>query len=372
MSTSRSGPSAPEDFPAVADLRAVAAEHRRTDFDVFGAYQHRYRFPPPLDDAALEVVEARIGLCFPADYRMFLTRLGNGGPGPYYGVHGVRPDGAWTRFRPFPFTEKWEPPDQDDEDYDDVMEAAFEGLLPVAEHGCGYRSHLVVNGSAAGQVWSDETCVGEALVPEAESFGEWYHRWLESSLREALGKRIEATVHDETGWSIDRRLLRLLPPPLAIGDEGPEGVLRLLRRAYPALYECRHGDARDILARARAVGAPANYEVRISLGEAVLLREEGRIADALTTVEHTIPRCGRPLDSARLHRLRVELLLMRNRLDDARAAADEHIAYCPDDDFGYVRHALLKVLTGGSSAGRGLRGVIWMAAMLSARRLRGS
>ncbi|MER5424314.1 SMI1/KNR4 family protein [Streptosporangium roseum] len=322
-----------------------------TDLRCFGAREHRYRFKPPLDEAALAAVEARIGVRFPADYRTFLTRLGNGGAGPYYGVHGLRPDGAWARFRPFPFTQEWEPPDQDDEDYDDVMEAAFEGLLPIAEHGCGYRSHLVVKGSAAGQVWGDWTCVGEVLAPEAESFGTWYHDWLASSLREVLGDRITATVHDETGWSVDRRLLSLLPPPPAGGDAQPEvRVLRLLRRAYPALYERRHGDARDLLAQACTVGAPANYEAGIALADAVLLREEGRIADALTTVEHTIPRCGWPFEKARLHRLRVELLLMQNRLDDARAATEEHIAHCPDDDFGYVRRALLRLLTGTPSA----------------------
>ncbi|MDP9869512.1 MULTISPECIES: SMI1/KNR4 family protein [Streptosporangium] len=322
-----------------------------TDFGLFGARRHRYRFEPPLDEAALEAVEARIGVRFPADYRTFLTRLGNGGAGPYYGVHGLGPDGAWARSGPFPFTEEWEPPDLDDEDYDDVMEAAFEGLLPVAEHGCGYRSHLVVNGPAAGQVWGDWTCVGEVLAPEAESFGAWYHDWLKSSLREVLGERIEATVRDEAGWSVDRRLLSLLPPPPADGDGQPEvKVLRLLRRAYPALYRHHHSDARDLLSRARAVGAAADYEVRIALAETVLLREEGRITDALTTVEHTIPRCGQPFESAWLRRLRVELLLTQSRLDDACAATEEHIAYCPDDDFGYVRRALLRVLTGDPSA----------------------
>ncbi|MET8340879.1 SMI1/KNR4 family protein [Streptosporangium canum] len=323
-----------------------------TDLCCFGAREHHYGFKPPLDEAALEAIEARIGVRFPADYRTFLTRLGNGGAGPYYGVHGLRPDGAWARFHPFPFTEEWEPPYQDDEDYDDVMEGAFEGLLPVAEHGCGYRSHLVVNGPAAGQIWGDWTCVGEVLAPEAESFGMWYHDWLENSLREVLGNRIKATVHDETGWSVDRRLLSLLPPPPVAGDAQPEvRVLRLLMRAYPALYERRHGDARDLLAQARAVGAPADYEVGIALADAVLLREEGRIADALTTVEHTIPRCGWPFEKARLYRLRVELLLMQNRLDDARAATEEYIAHCPDDDFGYVRRALL-----GSSRDTGKTG----------------
>lgn len=108
------------------------------------------------------------------------------------------------------------------------------GLLPVAEHGCGYRSHLVVKGPATGQVWGDWTCVGEAPAPEAKSFGTWYHDWLESSLREVPGERIKATVHDETGWSVDRRLLGLLPPPPAGGGAQPEvRALRLLCGSTP-------------------------------------------------------------------------------------------------------------------------------------------
>ncbi|MFF3439527.1 hypothetical protein [Streptosporangium sp. NPDC002721] len=131
-------------------------------------------------------------------------------------------------------------------------------------------------------MWGDWTCVGEALAPQAESFGAWYHDWLEVSLREVLGERIEATVRDETGWSVDRRLLGLLPPPLADGDEQPTvKVLRLARRIHLALYERRDGDARDLLSRAHAVGAGGDHEaVRLALAEAVFLREEGLIADA--------------------------------------------------------------------------------------------
>ncbi|MGS2643653.1 hypothetical protein [Streptosporangium sp. LJ11] len=44
------------------------------------------------------------------------------------------------------------------------------------------------------------------------------------------------------------------------------------------------------------------------------------------------------------------MLLTQGRLDDARAATEEHIARCPDDDFGYVRRALLRVLTGDPSS----------------------
>ncbi|MGS2643652.1 hypothetical protein [Streptosporangium sp. LJ11] len=69
--------------------------------------------------------------------------------------------------------------------------------------------------SPATHFWGDWTCAGEALAPQAESFGAWYHDWLEVSLREVLGERIEDTVRDETGWSVDRRLLGLLPPPCA-------------------------------------------------------------------------------------------------------------------------------------------------------------
>ncbi|WP_327085181.1 SMI1/KNR4 family protein [Nonomuraea sp. NBC_01738] len=274
------------------------------EFALFGARTHRYRFGPPIEEAALVTIEARIGTRLPDDYRTFLSRLGNGGAGPYYGVHGVRQDAAWERFGPFPFTRAWEPPEDDD---DEVMAAAFEGLLAVAEHGCGYRSHLVVAGRAAGQVWGDWTVVGEVLAPEAESFGAWYHDWLAASLREVLGNRIESAVHDGPGWSVDRRLLDHLPPPLPVDGDAPVRVLRLLKRAYRALYERRHDEARDLIAQARATGAPDGYQVRVTIAEAVLLREEGQGADALALVNDAIPRCGRPDDLARLHGLRATL-----------------------------------------------------------------
>lgn len=56
------------------------------DFPLFGSHSHAHLFQPPLpeEDAAAweELMEVRL----PEDYRLYLTRLGNGGAGPAYGI----------------------------------------------------------------------------------------------------------------------------------------------------------------------------------------------------------------------------------------------------------------------------------------------
>src|SRR3954471_3790250 len=53
---------------------------------VFGASAHDYKLDPPLPVAVIEAFEGRYGLSLPEDYRHFITEIGNGGAGPYYGV----------------------------------------------------------------------------------------------------------------------------------------------------------------------------------------------------------------------------------------------------------------------------------------------
>src|SRR5688572_12593455 len=53
---------------------------------VFGAAQHAYRFHPPLSIKRVEKFERDHKVSLPKPYRRFITELGNGGTGPYYGV----------------------------------------------------------------------------------------------------------------------------------------------------------------------------------------------------------------------------------------------------------------------------------------------
>src|SRR5687767_14245206 len=56
--------------------------HRR----VFGAGAHQYKLNSPLLVSVVEAFEERHGVSLPQDYRCFITEIGNGGAGPYYGV----------------------------------------------------------------------------------------------------------------------------------------------------------------------------------------------------------------------------------------------------------------------------------------------
>jgi hypothetical protein len=303
------------------------------EFKIFGAEKHRYRLLPTAAETDVATFEALIGVALPPDYRTFVTQLGDGGAGPYYGMLPLRPGAdpkndfgfEWEPYdeprprlsRPFQFTQAWDPPDDDDE-WDRAVPPGcnvYDGLVVVADQGCNYWSHLVVNGPGAGQIWGDYTCVGEALCPEAESFGAWYQDWLEVSLREALFNRIESTVRDQTGWTVDERLLRAMPPLLPAGDDLEPGVrvLRLLRPTYLALYERRHDDARRILTTAREVplGDGFSAHAKLAVAEAVLLREEGHLGPALAAVENALLRGAWADDEALLRRLQAELLLSR-------------------------------------------------------------
>jgi hypothetical protein len=64
----------------LADLRRRDRRRR-----VFGSAAHDYRLNPPLSTCIIDEFEARHGVALPEDYRHFVTEIGNGGAGPYYG-----------------------------------------------------------------------------------------------------------------------------------------------------------------------------------------------------------------------------------------------------------------------------------------------
>lgn len=55
-------------------------------FRVFGASAHHYRLNDPLSLATVKQFESSYNLQLPEDYVLFITTLGNGGAGPYYGL----------------------------------------------------------------------------------------------------------------------------------------------------------------------------------------------------------------------------------------------------------------------------------------------
>ena len=163
----------------------------------FGARRHRYRLAPVVTEPDLARFEAAHGITLPASYRLFLTTVGDGGAGPYYGL--FRHDGAdWpgylqqheqrqkpllgtafahtTAFQPWPDVK---PCGQHPDPEDSFDPCWLAGTLILAEFGCGANYRLVVTGPARGQVWFDDLANDQGLTPGPD-FRDWYLAWLEN------------------------------------------------------------------------------------------------------------------------------------------------------------------------------------------------
>lgn len=210
----------------VDEVTRGLAELRRRDKKrkVFGASTHDYRLNPKLTEAQVAKFERTWRFRVPKDYRVFLTELGNGGAGPYYGVFelGKIDDGfGFTKWKTwkleprkkFPHRKRWNdrellyrsaPDAKDEAAYDewldsDKREADFlryvkgvgvdRGCIPLCHEGCALRDWLVVTGPEAGSVWHDASADENGIAPVAigkrtrVSFSEWYLDWLKHSLK---------------------------------------------------------------------------------------------------------------------------------------------------------------------------------------------
>jgi hypothetical protein len=187
------------------------------DRRLFASFHHGYRLEPPLEAADLRAAENLLGCPLPEDYREFVTVVGAGGAGPYYGVKPLADAVALVEKHwglpalaadsplegDIDFGELLGQPDdwdahvarlEDDPEYAagwDRMSATylepawFNGRLPIADYGDGDWLFLVVGGARRGTVWAD--CVSNAtgLYCLEVDFVTWYERWLDDALGRA-------------------------------------------------------------------------------------------------------------------------------------------------------------------------------------------
>jgi SMI1/KNR4 family protein SUKH-1 len=187
---------------------------------VFGADSHQFILNPPLPEDQLKSFEQNHRFSLPDDYRDFISKIGNGGAGPYHGVFPLGIDASdfeprpWRErdglvgvlSAPFPLREPWNdltgmPPDDlldADEDEYDRQRAVFEsrhwrtaivnGAFPICHIGCALRIWLVLTGDEAGRLWRDGRADLTGLSPVRLSdgspaiFSSWYREWLDGCL----------------------------------------------------------------------------------------------------------------------------------------------------------------------------------------------
>lgn len=195
---------------------AVLQKNRHALNQIWGAAVHRFHPHPPIAEAELAALEAEHEIRLPADYRAYLTQVGDGGAGPWQGLLPVReairqslqnsPGGLTKTFRHgrvyhfpgdacrwFQFRDPQKhayvpfPPDE-------AMSPAFvAGSLVIAhgkpKGGLAQCYRLVLTGAERGRVWWDDRARIGALGPCAKGsphipgagFREWMLLWLEDS-----------------------------------------------------------------------------------------------------------------------------------------------------------------------------------------------
>jgi hypothetical protein len=208
------------DIPVV---KTAISRLREAEVPLFGADKHGFHLNPPLSEAEATAFERDHSVLLPPDYRQFITRIGNGGAGPFYGIFplgsmdhnfNLRPwkenDGfVGTLSKPFPFKHEWNdlcvmPQDdllkRDADEYDRRIEQfdrtywssdLVNGAIPICHEGCALRMWLVLSGEQAGNVWEDRRSEYKGLRPvridngSSATFYEWYAEWLDNCFAKA-------------------------------------------------------------------------------------------------------------------------------------------------------------------------------------------
>lgn len=183
-------------------------------YTLFGATKHRYKANPTSSLEEIYQFEATYKIILPEGYSEFLTEIGNGGVGPYYGLEPLEhvlyndldkkcSDTLLNPSLPFLLTEPWnlsfQPSVNEWEDEFEIERRRFDelyfntelrnGMLAICNYGCGVSLNLVVNGEDYGHIWGDDRVSDGGIYPLYQTVNKqridflyWYEMWLDSSI----------------------------------------------------------------------------------------------------------------------------------------------------------------------------------------------
>ena len=154
------------------------------------------------------------------EYKEFISKIGNGGCGPAYGLYPLsswnveldinEPDFLSTDF---PYTESWKATKtfEEEGDYFDTPEFQewereifsnkhITGSLRICHYGCAIYYLLIVSGKEAGNIWVDDRASDNGIYPatsksskEKQTFFQWYDEWLNESIDQLINQHISET-----------------------------------------------------------------------------------------------------------------------------------------------------------------------------------
>ncbi|MDF1699393.1 MAG: SMI1/KNR4 family protein [Saprospiraceae bacterium] len=237
-------------------------------YSTFGSSRHKYELNRPVSESEILFFEKRNSIQFPNEYRNFIKRIGNGGAGPYYGLERIE-RGKYADLdlgdrgeeidlsQPFPFKEKWnldneQFTDENGEFRHDLKDKEYykpdwsNGMLRIANFGCGVSINLIVNGEEFGNIWVDDRCNGQGILPFQSNnkkriqFLDWYEQWLDDSLKpfhrikkKLLTDLVESIIKEEWGsnnFSIRSYIYNIMDiEPPNIPHHKPEYMIEMER-----------------------------------------------------------------------------------------------------------------------------------------------
>lgn len=181
---------------------------------IFGADKHQYQFAPPASPEEVQAMQQRLGVTFPEDYVTYLTRLGNGGAGPQYGLYSLEQLALWNEHLPDPVSRetwldsrltpgRWMQAVRKfnalaEEDADAVFHRMTHGALIIGTQGCTVDTLLLCSGEDAGKIVYIDWNFLEEKPPHFT--GMYFAEWLEGYFRKVIAGDIIRCSHIH--WSV--------------------------------------------------------------------------------------------------------------------------------------------------------------------------
>lgn len=184
-------------FTYANHLKKLVAKAAKADpeYKVFGASSHKYCLNPVISLKEVRQFEMEYHITLPEEYVFFLTKVGNGGAGPYYGLYSLEklkcyndannPDNPVFIDNSLTL-EKWQDTinamdDCTDEEYDQIESRILSGALKIGTQGCTFGNLLMCQGSETGKIVYDDVDWFFDKPPflTGMTFLDWYEQFFE-------------------------------------------------------------------------------------------------------------------------------------------------------------------------------------------------
>lgn len=210
----------------ISEIKALAQEGLQYDplYQIFGANHHRWQFGKPVDMQKIYDFENDMKISLPEALVRYLTELGDGGAGPYYGIYSldemreknkllpetvnlpVMLDHSMTAEQWSDFAQKYETKEEEDamQELEDMELSLLTGGLVINTPGCTMDSILMCRGAAAGEVFVIDFDCMDQLRAEPYCCGK-FEDWMIEEMKKSLAT-IDKTDHK--GLNLCQGLIR--------------------------------------------------------------------------------------------------------------------------------------------------------------------